>query len=96
MVKSKFQTGSKTKFQRSAKFWRDKRMFGKLSLANLLSGTKQVCCWLSKLNWINLLKATKLIVEIAEKIRSLIFWQQPYLLLQRWVLNKAYICPLIL
>jgi len=50
--------------------------FGKLSLAGISSGVKSTFRWWSKLNWINLLKAVKLVVEIAEKIRSLLFYDQ--------------------
>ena len=77
MSKRKFQSGSKPKIQKSAKLcWRDKRIFGKLSLTHFLSGSKRICCWLSSLNWMNLLKATKLVVEIVQKIHSLIFCNQ--------------------
>ena len=64
MVNRKFQSGSKPRRWKSGiLFWRDNRISGKLSLANLLR----------RLNWINLLKTMKLVVEILEKIRNLIF-----------------------
>lgn len=85
MVNRKFQSGSsKRRYQKSVGsscFYN--RVSAKLSLAGLSSDGKLALRWLSKLNWINLLKAMKLIVEIVEKIRSLIFYQQPHLFVRR-------------
>ena len=49
------------------------RISAKLSLAGLSSDVRLTVRWLSNLNWIKLLKAMKLVVEIVEKIRSLKF-----------------------
>jgi hypothetical protein len=93
MNNRKFQIGStKRRYRKSTEqhcFYN--RISARLSLAGLSSGTKRTFRWLSKLNWINLLRVTKLIVEIAEKIRSLIFCQQSHLLLEGWVQNKVSI-----
>jgi len=77
MVKKKFRIGLKPKYRRSAGlFWRDSRIFGKLSLADISTAAKIAFCWIGKLNWIQLLKGVKLIMEIVEKIRTLLFCEQ--------------------
>lgn len=78
MVKKKFRIGLKPKCRMSAKlFWRDNRIFSKLSLADISTAARKAFCWLVKLNWIKLLKGVKLIVEIVEKIRTLLFCKLP-------------------
>ena len=78
MAKRFFQTGSiKARFLKLVRFlWLNIGKPGKLSLAGISSGVRSTFRWWSKLNWINLLKAVKLVVEIAEKIRSLLFYDQ--------------------
>ena len=78
MLNGYFQTGSiKARFLKLARFlWLEIRKLGQMSLAGISSGVKSTFRWWSKLNWINLLKAVKLVVEIAEKIRSLLFYDQ--------------------
>jgi hypothetical protein len=97
MVKSKFQIGSNTKFRKLAKLcWRDNRLFGKFSLAGISTASRTVCRWICKINLIKLLKGMKLVVEIIEKIRTLIFCQQSHFLLKRWVQNKTLLYLLCL
>jgi hypothetical protein len=77
MIKKKFRIGSKPRYRKSAKiFWRDNNISGKLSLTDISTFAKRAFCWISKLNFIKLLKGIKLVVEIAEKIRTLLFCKQ--------------------
>jgi len=75
MRNRKFQIGStKRRYRKSTGspcFY--KRISAKLSLTGLSSDVRLTVRWLSNLNWIKLLKAMKLVVEIVEKIRSLKF-----------------------
>ena len=91
MINRKFQSGSKPRRRKSDRlFCREKRISGKLSLADLSSGVGRMLRRLSNLNWINLLKVMKLVVEIAEKIRNLIFCQQTCCILTNGDDNKSY------
>ena len=85
MINRRFQIGSsERKHRKSAKLHCSrKRMSAKLSLVGLSSGAIQKLRWLSKVNWINLLKVMKLVAEIAEKIHSLISCKQSSMVLRR-------------
>jgi hypothetical protein len=77
MIKKKFQIGSKPKCRKSSRiFWRYIRIFGKLSLADISTAPRIAFCWIRKLNWIKLLKGVNLVMEIVEKIRTLLFCEK--------------------
>jgi hypothetical protein len=77
MIKKKFRIGSKPRYRKSAEvFRRDIRILGKLSLTDISTVAKRAFCWISKLNFIKLLKGVKLVMEIVEKIRTLLFCKQ--------------------
>ncbi|MGD1041992.1 MAG: hypothetical protein ABR913_02880 [Sedimentisphaerales bacterium] len=77
MIKKKFRIGSKPRYRKSAEiFWRDNYISGKLSLADISTVARRAFSRISKLNWIKLLKGVKLVMEIVEKIRTLLFCKQ--------------------
>jgi hypothetical protein len=78
MAKRFFQTGSKkAKFLKLVRFlWLNIGKFGKVSLAGILNTSKKSFKWLTHLNWVKLLEAIKLVVEILKNIRSLLFCDQ--------------------
>jgi hypothetical protein len=73
-----FQIGSiKARFRKLAVFsWHNVHRFGISSLASILKASKKSFKWLTHLNWIKLLKAIKLVIEILKNIRSLLFCDQ--------------------
>jgi hypothetical protein len=85
MVNRKFQIGSKARCRKSI----DKGISAKLSLAGFLAGTRNMFRCLKKANLINLLKGAKLVMEIVEKIRSLISCKLPPFFTYSGVDNKS-------
>ncbi len=77
MNNRKFQIGSSKRRYRKSVSLSGNRISSRSSLAGLSIGVRVTFRWLSKFNWINLLKVIKMVVEIAEKIRSLIFCKLP-------------------
>ena len=73
-----FKTGSKkAKFRKLACFSHYNIFkFGKMSLAGILKISKKSFKWLTHLNWVKLLEAVKLVVEILKNTRSLLFCDQ--------------------
>ena len=61
--------------------------FGVLSLAGIWKSFKKNFHLIMKVNWLKLLQAIKLIIEI---VRSILFCQQPQMLLGNWANNKSY------
>ena len=73
-----FQISSiKARFRKLAVFfWYNVRRFGKTSLAGIWKAVKHTFQCLRKLNWFKLLKCIELMVNIANKIRTLLFCDQ--------------------
>ena len=78
MAKRFFQTASiKARFLKLVRFlWLDIGKFGKFCLAGILNTSKKSFKWLTQLNWIKLLEAIKLVVDILKNTRSLLFCDQ--------------------
>jgi hypothetical protein len=78
MKKKYFQIGSiKAKFRKLAVLlWHNFVRFGKSSLAGIWKAVKQTFRFLRKLNLLKLLKCIELLVNIADKIRHLLFCNQ--------------------
>lgn len=69
-----FQTGSiKAKF---LKLVSNFSKLLKLSLAGSWNVVKKAFCWITKISWLKLLNAIKLIIEIVNETRSLLFYDQ--------------------
>jgi len=78
-MKDKYsQIGSiKARFRKLAVFsWHNVHRFGISSLAGILKTSKKSFKWLIHLNWVKLLEAIKLVVEILKNTRSFLFCDQ--------------------
>ena len=86
-----FQIGSiKTGFRMLAIFsWHNIRRFGNLSLVGW-KGVKQVLHCLINFNWVKLLTAVDLIIKIAQKIHSILFYNEIQMSLTIW--DKNIVC----
>ena len=82
-----FQIGSiKAKFQKLAVlFWYNVLRFGS-SLAGIWKAVKQTFRWLRKLNLLKLLKCIELLINIADKIRHLLFCDQTAHFVSGWLI----------